>query len=227
MARLGLRGIRKEPSVTESRKSGKKWFGRRNLILLLLILAGSVYFSRTCWLPEVGSYLNVGEALCRADCVLVLGGGNDTRPFVAAALLNKKWVAKALIPQSKKASEGESRLLPSEQEIIRRVLTARGVAAENIQVLPYECTSTRDEAVALAGYLDENPGQTVLVVTNNYHTRRARRVFRKVLAKRSQQVHFVAAPTDGFSATDWWRHEYGFRLYTLEYAKLLVSFLKD
>ena len=104
----------------------------------------------------------------------------------------------------------------------RKVLLARGVADADILTLPGESGSTHAEAIALGRFLEENPGATVSVVTTNFHTRRARWIFRRVLGKRADGLRFVAAPTDGFDATNWWQFEAGFRTYSSEYLKLLV-----
>jgi uncharacterized SAM-binding protein YcdF (DUF218 family) len=69
-------------------------------------------------------------------------------------------------------------------------------------------------------FLQAEPGTTVAVVTSDFHTRRARAIFRRVLGERMERVHFVAAPTDGFGASDWWECEEGTITYLNEYAKL-------
>jgi uncharacterized SAM-binding protein YcdF (DUF218 family) len=58
------------------------------------------------------------------------------------------------------------------------------------------------------------------VVTNDYHTRRSRWVFARVLADRARQVSLVSAPTDEFPMDHWWRSQAGFVSITTEYLKL-------
>ena len=108
---------------------------------------------------------------------------------------------------------------PPETELIRSTLILRGVPADKVTILPGEINSTADEAMALAGFLDSHPDATVAIVTNDFHTRRARRVFRKTLGRRAGQIYMVAAPTDNFSADDWWQHDDGFVTYVGETAK--------
>jgi uncharacterized SAM-binding protein YcdF (DUF218 family) len=110
--------------------------------------------------------------------------------------------------------------------LVRRVLLARGVPASAIVVLPGECDSTEDEAHTLARFLEAKPDLTVAVVTNDFHTRRARLLFRRALGSNSQRVHFVAAPVDGVAADNWWRTQKGFVQYTTEYLKLVRSSLR-
>ena len=101
-----------------------------------------------------------------------------------------------------------------------RKITAAGPDA--IVLLPGEVDSTADEARSLKRYLDVYPGRTVAVVTNDFHTRRARRIFRAELGDAAADLPFFAAPTDGFDAHDWWRSEAGCTTYADEYLKLLA-----
>ena len=105
---------------------------------------------------------------------------------------------------------------------MRQVLLKRGVPAEAIVLLPGEVNSTADEARALKRYLEEHAGRRVAVVTNDYHTRRARWIFRNEIGDRAADLAFFGAPTDDFDAHDWWRSETGFRCYSDEYVKLLA-----
>jgi uncharacterized SAM-binding protein YcdF (DUF218 family) len=141
---------------------------------------------------------------------------------VAAALIKAGWAKQALLPTVRLSPEAEQGVVLSEQETTTRVLKARGVPADAIRPLPGECASTADEAAALARFLDAEPAARVMIVTHTYHTRRARSIFRAALGERAERVHFLAAPTDGFSADDWWQSEEGFGCYANEYVKLLT-----
>ena len=200
----------------------RRW--RRRLVRLgcLALLAGLLYASRGCYLPAAARFLDVSEPPRRVDAVLVLGGDSATRPFVAAALFKAGLARGVLVSRVKAAPEVDEGLMPPDHEVMRRVLRARGVPARAIVLLPGECDSTADEARALATFLADEPHAVVAVVTNAYHTRRARSIFRRALAERSVELLFVAAPTDGFDETNWWRFETGVRTYASEYVKFAV-----
>jgi uncharacterized SAM-binding protein YcdF (DUF218 family) len=191
------------------------------LALVVALLVGA-YLARGRLLPAVGRFLDVSEPPRPVDVVLVLGGAANDRPFVAAALVRAGLAERVLVPTVKPSAENQEDLRPPEHELIRRALRGRGVASERIVPLPGEVGSTLDEAQALARFLDAEPDTTVAVVTHAYHTRRARSLFRRVLGGRMARVHFVAAPSDQFSADDWWCSEEGFATYLTEYAKLLL-----
>jgi uncharacterized SAM-binding protein YcdF (DUF218 family) len=178
-------------------------------------------------LPAAARFLDVSEPPPTVDAVMVLGGGAETRPFVAAALIRAGKARRALVPTVRLSLENEAGLAPSESELIRSVLRARGVREEEIVTLPGEVDSTRDEARGLKQFLDSEPDATVAVVTNGFHTRRARMLFRHEMRDHMDHVHFVAAPTDHFNADNWWRTEEGFTCYLTEFFKLIYYGLRE
>jgi uncharacterized SAM-binding protein YcdF (DUF218 family) len=188
--------------------------------LALGLTAGLLYLGRASLLRRAGRFLDVSEPPRPVDCVMVLGGGSQTRPFVAAALLKAGLARRVLLPAVKATGDNQDGISPPEQEVMKAVLVRQGVGPEAITVLKGDCASTYDEACALARFLEGEPSCSVTVVPSCYQTRRARLVFRKVLGDRFGQVHWVGAPTDGYDSTNWWLFEEGFRTYLDEYLKL-------
>jgi uncharacterized SAM-binding protein YcdF (DUF218 family) len=207
---------------SRSRTSGHRW--RRFVLFLAVLLA--LYLFRAPLLTALARFLDVSEAPEKVDYVMVLGGDANVRPFVAAALYRRGLASKVLVPVMKPSPENRAEGSPAGQSVIRDVLQARGVADADILLLDGEVTSTRDEGAALARFLEDHPGSSVAVVTTNYHTRRARGIFRKVASNRASRVIFVAAPTEDFDAHNWWQSKAGSQAYLTEYAKLLYYTLR-
>jgi uncharacterized SAM-binding protein YcdF (DUF218 family) len=202
-------------------------FRRRigSLVLTVLLLV-ALYLCRDWLLPPVAHFLDISEPARSADAVYVLGGGVNDRPFVGADLVRKGLAQRVLVSTVRLSPENEDGLWPPEHELTRQILLACGVADNRVVLLPGTCASTEDEARALARYLDEHPTTRVAIVTHGYHTRRARRLFCRVLGEQIGLVYFLAAPTDAFSANDWWQSEEGFTTYATEYVKFVMSFLR-
>jgi uncharacterized SAM-binding protein YcdF (DUF218 family) len=189
-------------------------------------VAAAGYLAAPWFLGWAGRFLDVSEPPRRADYVFVLGGGPETRPFAAAALLRAGLARRALFATVKLSPEAEDGLWPADHEVTRRVLLARGVRPADIVIFPEECDSTEDEARVLACFLEAEPEATVTVVTSDYHTRRTRLLFRRALGPQQGRVHFVAAPVDGVDAGNWWRTEKGLVVYVNEYFKLARNSLR-
>ena len=201
-----------------------RWL-RRLLVIAVLILVLSL--SRGRLLPAAAQFLDVSEPPQPVDAVMVLGGNADTRPFVAAALIRAGLAQRALVPMFRPPADNEDGLALAEHELIRRVLRARGVRDEEVVTIPGEVASTQDEARALCRFFEAEPEATVAVITNGYHTRRARMLFHHELGERMARVHFIAAPTIGWSAVNWWRSEAGFTSCVTEYFKLAYYGLRE
>ena len=187
------------------------------VLFVLLCLGGNA--SLRC----AGSFLDAGEKLRSADYVLILGGGADTRPFVAAAMVRADLAPVVLVSHwgtAEEASPSEiDGIVPPHSELVRRVLRARGVGDHQILLMP-PSRSTLGEAQHLNAFLEGKPDVTVAVVTNDYHTRRARWAFDKILGKRRHQAYIVSAPCDTFSSEDWWKSRFGMKTYLSEFFKL-------
>jgi uncharacterized SAM-binding protein YcdF (DUF218 family) len=200
-----------------------RW-ARRLAGLAGLVGLALVWLAPEWVLPPVAEFLNVSEQPRATDCVLVLNGDPNTRPFAAAALVKAGLAREVLLTTQRLTLESravQDGALPSELELIKQILQARGVPAEVIRVLGGEVTSTLDEARALGEFLDAHPDISVTVVTNSFHTRRARWVFRRVLGEKASRVFFVDVPRDRVDEQTWWRTKEGCMVYLSEYGKFL------
>lgn len=189
--------------------------------LALLALLVSAWLGRLALLPAAGRWLNVGEAPRPCDCVLVLPGGEETRPFVAAALVRAGLARQVLVPRGIGSPNTDEGIEPPAHEIIRRVLVMRGVPRSEIVLLGHDSQSTYTDATALRDFLLARPCSTVAIVTHDFHTRRARWIFRKVLGDQARHIYLLAAPHDKFNADNWWQSREGAATYCGEFAKLV------
>lgn len=205
---------------------------RRLKWLVLLLLAGGIL---TIWLapgwvlPPLARFLDVSQTPRPADYVLVLNGDPEARPFAAAALVRAGLAQEVLLTRQRLSMESASAqqgTMLSELELTRRILQARGVKPDAVHILPGEISATADEARELASFLADHPEATVLVVTNAFHTRRARMVFRRKLGEDAERVSFVGVPREGITDDSWWRTAHGCVVYLTEYPKLVYYWIR-
>ncbi|WP_437205886.1 ElyC/SanA/YdcF family protein [Planctomicrobium sp. SH664] len=172
------------------------------------------------WRQRAAEWLDISEPPLRVDHVLLLPGEENSRPFVAAALVRAGLARDILFPRNFPSPQEEDGIVGPIHEISLAVLKLRDIPDESVIVLDEPSDSTIGDGRAARAALAADPTSTVAVVTNGYHTRRARIVMRSVFGEDAERFHFIAAPTDLFSASDWWKSEVGTLCIVSEYFKL-------
>lgn len=192
----------------------------------VLLVASLLVVTRPPVLRSAARFLDVSGPPHRADYAMVLGGGIETRPFAAAALMRHGWVRGILISELPLLEDEDEAILPAEHDLTRRVLTILGVPEDAVVLLRGDHASTFDEIVSLRNFLRDHPGATVLVVTDALHTRRTAWSVRRVLGPDAGRVGFVSAVGDGFDPDRWWVYPEGFYFVLSEYLKLAFYSLR-
>ena len=185
------------------------------------LLAG-LYLARGAILPAAARWLDVGICPQPADFVMVLGGGIDNRPFAAAAMVKAGLAHRVLVSHVKSGPANLAGGVPADDVIVRRVLVARGVSNDAITAIGHENASTYDEARSLRVFLDATPDVRVLILTSDFHTRRARWIFCEILERHRSQIAMVSTPSEDFRFDQWWRSEEGFLTIAGENLKFLL-----
>ncbi len=200
-------------------------FGKAVLLIAALTVL-TLWATHRQLLESAASWLNVATFPQRTDYVFVLNGDSNVRPFIAAALVKAGLASQVLLvpmkePHQSESSTADVNAVPASHELARRVLIHQGVAAERIRIIAGKCTNTFDEAQSLFNHLNNASDQTatVSIVTSDFHTRRTRWTYQQVFGDRADRLSFVAAPTEGFDQTNWWRVEDGFMVYGTEFLK--------
>jgi uncharacterized SAM-binding protein YcdF (DUF218 family) len=191
-----------------------------------LLVAGLLLFialiTQAYWLPLVARVLIVAQEAVPADAIVVLGGGSGSREELAVALY-KKGYAPTLV------SSGEAPHLPGYTQSFAKLsadyMVGLGVPRDVVVLLP-DTTSTRDEALACLHLARENGLTSLLVITDSYHTRRARLTFRKVFNGTEVRIIVAGAEPDWFAARTWWTQERSLLAVLDEYAKLAYYLAK-
>jgi uncharacterized SAM-binding protein YcdF (DUF218 family) len=190
------------------------------LIFLLVFLAflAFLYVLRHPLMRFAGPLWVVDEPAEHADVIVVLGDDNYTGD--RAALAGDLYRA-GLAPQVV-ASGRLLRPYAGIAEMIERDLESRGVPAASIVKFTHRAGSTREEAEALKGLVASRGWKRVLVVTSNYHARRARFIFGRVFPP-SITVRVSAAHDSEFDPSRWWETRLGRKLLFNEVAGYVVA----
>lgn len=90
-------------------------------------------------------------------------------------------------------------------------------------VVGSDVDSTAEEAAALRSFLESRGWRSVVVVTSDYHTRRARMVWRAALAHAQPpfRLSIEGAASREFEPRGWWRKRLWAKTWLLEFTKLV------
>ncbi|HEV8383329.1 MAG TPA: YdcF family protein [Candidatus Acidoferrales bacterium] len=179
-------------------------------IVILAVLA-TLYLLRAPILRAAGGFWVVEDSPEKADAIIILGDDNyqADRATRAAELYRAGWAPRVV------ASGRFLRPYASVPELMQHDLSERGVPAGAIVRMPSFARNTREEAVVLRRLADRQHWRRVLVVTSNFHTRRARHIFVRVF-RDSADVRVIAARDSGYDPADWWRSRSGIKAFFLE-----------
>lgn len=195
-------------------------------VVVALCACGAACLWRGPILVGACRWLDVGEAPSCAEHVFVLPGEETYRPLLAAALVKGGLAGGVLIPQTDDSPDVTDGLRPPAADVVAAVVRHRGVLDENIVCLEAASRTTFDDAHALAAFLEQRPHDRVIVVTNAFHTRRARFIFRRVLGDNADRVRVVSAPNPGFAEETWWQNRFSANIVLAENLKLGFYFVR-
>ena len=107
-------------------------------------------------------------------------------------------------------------------ELMEHDLIERGVPREKIVRFVHDADSTVEEAQALTRLAKEKKWHSVIVVTSNFHTRRARYIFRRVFPQ-GMEVRVASARDGDFDPEHWWEKRKSTKELTREFAGMVVT----
>ena len=187
-------------------------------LLFLVVFCSALYLARRPLLRLAGESWIVDESLDHADAIIVLSDDNFYADRVTrAAELMREGKAPVVV-----ASGRRLRPYAGIAELMQHDLIERGVAKENIVSFPQDADNTLEEAEALRTLVLEKKWTSVLLVTSNYHTRRARYIFRHVFPQ-GVALAVVSARDGDFDPQQWWKKRKSFKELTREVTGLFVA----
>jgi len=183
--------------------------GAAALLLLLLL-------SHSLWMGWMGAYLVESEQPVRADVVVVLAGDPYGHRILKAAELVKQGYAPLVL-----VSGAPGFYDMHESDLAIPFAVRHGYPREWFIAMPHQAHSTEEEVRVIIDELRRRNAHRVILVTSDYHSRRAAHLFRS--DSEGLDVRMVTAPDDYFSAHGWWHTREGRKTFLLEWTKTLTS----
>ena len=180
-------------------------------LIVLCFFAGIVYLARHPLLRVAARFWIVQDRVTPADVIIVMGDDNFSgdRAAQAAALFKAGWAPQVV------ASGRMLRPYASIADLMAKDLESRGVPSAAVVLFSHRAADTREEAEDLKVLIAQKGWHRILLVTSNYHTRRARYIFRKVLPS-NVTLEVAGASDPQFDPANWWESRQGRKAFFLE-----------
>ena len=180
------------------------------VVFLLLVLA---------LMASSGSFLVVND-LHRADAIVVLAGETRTRPERGLELVAQNYAPRMILD------------VPANEVIYDRPLTAiaqqfvqNSGRGQSVFICPIYGLSTKTETKDVLHCLSGSGVHHILLVTSEYHTRRAHDIFQHEL--RGYEIFVTPAHDPQQFGTHWWQHRQWAKINLDEWTKLVWWELVD
>ncbi len=188
------------------------WLGITSTILALAFITAAT------WLPWLGEWLAIAPNPQHADAIVVLGGGPE-RADHAAALYTRGLSGEVWITGDDPVSTASS----NTRRLAERAV-AGGVPAQEIHLLV--TTSTWEDGREIARFARERKLDSILVVTDWYHSRRAICVIHQQLGDAEVRVFYDPPPDPIYGPRNWWAYSYRRDAVLGEYFKLALYIVR-
>ena len=192
------------------------------VVLALMAIGAIAWFKRTALLQSAADLWVTSDPITSADAVVVLGGGADVRPFVAADLYSRGLVRKVLVSQVEDAPPTKIGVVLKHDEVNLRILRKLGVPDSAIELFGNGSRNTWDEAVALKAWTKQHTTSALIIPAEVFFARRARWVFNHEFSGSGIRIEVPSFdPPNGYSRANWWKTEGGLITFQNEILKYL------
>ncbi|HTS25878.1 MAG TPA: YdcF family protein [Bryobacteraceae bacterium] len=191
----------------------------RSPFFIFLALALAVWASYGLWLPWFGRVLVHDDGPAKADIAVVLAGDDSGgRILKGAELVREGYVPLALI-------SGPQYFDIHESDVAMAFAGRRGYPLQWFLPFPNSTHSTREEAALILAELERRGVRHFILVTSDYHSARARRIWMAALSKGGPDMRVVSAPDEFFRKDRWWLNRESQKTVFFEWAKTIATAL--
>lgn len=185
------------------KEPGRRWRG-----LVVTALVGLV------WIAMNGGRWLVIDAPQKSDVILVLAGETDKRPERGLRLLQQEYATRMILDVPAQARVYQW----SQMELAQKYLSGLPQAA-GLTACPVFGRSTQEEARDAEKCLQAAGARSVLMVTSDFHTRRALEIWRHELPGYTMSVAAARDPEQ--FAEPWWQRRQWAKTFLAEGLKFL------
>jgi uncharacterized SAM-binding protein YcdF (DUF218 family) len=201
----------KRQQASSRKIRAKHWLLVLAVMIVLFVLAAPFIL----W--QAGRFLVVNDDLQAADAVIALGGDTDFDRLDRAVEVYKQGLARVLIIPDTPDATPTGQLYAV---YMREAALARGVRAEDIFLTEVTASSTWNEARAVRKLMLRNDWVSCIVVSDPYHTRRAKIAFNQDFRAHGLSAQATYTMQHWYRPSQWFLSSRGVTTTLLEYVKL-------
>ena len=189
----------------------------------------SLIFFHSQLLTLYAGWFVVRDAEPGADAIICLSGDRETRNPECLRLWKNGYASRLFVTAEKPKNKEFNELELSHLEFARAVTEQMQLDAvwELLPSLEDGATSTFDEAADALAMASKEGWKRIILVTDEFHTRRSLLAFKKVFEGSEIEVQVAGAPNEVFSVDDWWKSDRGILAYFGETIKYPIYLLWD
>ena len=185
------------------------------LIALALLAIAAILFRESIYRAMAAYLVQAGEPQ-PADIVVLLAGDSAGSRITKGAELVRQGLAPQAMVSGPSGNYGFY-----ECDLAIPFAVKAGYPESYFLHEHHDARSTAEEARVLTQELRGRGWKRVLLVTSDYHTRRATRLFRATYPEATLTV--VAAPDKNFSVDGWWKNREGRKTFVTEWTKTVAE----
>lgn len=187
----------------------------RILVLLLpsLVVASAFAFA--------GDLLDINQAPVPSNAIIVLGGGPPARVERAVALYDEGYGHYLIMSGGAVYNPWQTQAEHMRQQAVRLGVPERRILLENRSLTTYQ------NALYCLDVMRHHGMRSAIVVSSDFHMRRAWMDFSYVFAGSGIRLTFCSSRFKGFRPGLWWSTAVGWRLTIGEYAKMAYTIVVD
>jgi uncharacterized SAM-binding protein YcdF (DUF218 family) len=189
---------------------------RHAWLLVIALLVAVTAVTHVWWLRALGRLLVDAETPRKVQLIVVPAGDwTGGRILKASELLRQGYAPRALV-----SSPTHHYGVP-EADLAIQFAEKHGYSRSLFDALPITGNSTGEEAREVMAEVRRRGVTRLLIVTSDFHTRRARRIYEGIGS--GIEIYVTAAPHARFHTDSWWQDRESRKVWLLEFVKLVTG----
>ena len=190
-------------------------------MVTLTLTTAAINYERV--LQKIGEALVYQSPIEQSEAIIVLSGGSGDR-VKAAANLFKEGLGKIMIMSGQESYPGSY-----SQNAMKDYAMKLGIPENRIiiKIINGEL-STWGEAIENLKTMQKNNLQSFILVTSNFHTKRAHSIYKQLIREKSYdfKMSVYSAKDSRFPIDKWWKYRIAKKIIVVEYLSIINFFLE-